>query len=164
MPGSTCATAHAATPSWNARVCAAKRVGQVAHGSARARAVQRCVRVILCRFLAQPAALACAARAPDAGPTSSGLAGWAERRSAVGACCLQRLGGNELELTLGELGVEQRATGRSYRGTAVSAVTPGATRVTSAPAALVVAVGLVLAMSDDDLDEVREDVGNAGQL
>ena len=40
----------------------------------------------------------------------------------------------------------------------------GATWVTSAPAALVVAVGLVLAMSDDDLDEVREDVGNAGQL
>jgi len=43
-------------------------------------------------------------------------------------------------------------------------VTPGATRVTSAPAALVVAVGLVLAMSDDDLDEVREDVGDAGKL
>lgn len=46
----------------------------------------------------------------------------------------------------------------------MSAVTPGATRVTSAPAALVVAVGLVLAMSDDDLDEVREDVGDAGKL
>ncbi|MBE7481564.1 MAG: hypothetical protein HS104_16485 [Polyangiaceae bacterium] len=46
----------------------------------------------------------------------------------------------------------------------MSAVTPGATRVTRAPAALVVAVGLVLAVSDDHLDEVREDVRNAGQL
>ncbi len=108
MPDSSCAAERAPTPCWKMRVRAAKRVGQVAHGSARARAVQRCVRA---NTLPVPGATGCSGlRSQRAGRGTSEL-----RRGGVGGTAERGRGW--------VLGVTRREHARAHSGRAQSRTT-----------------------------------------